>query len=119
MIENTKFYSLEEIADKLGITYQSVYKLVRTGELEALRVGRVYRVTDHDLETYFQRQREMVKKEVAAVTCSLCGKSYFSSLSIAGNCKVCGMPLCRNCVELKNAQYCEIHAENQDQERKS
>lgn len=109
MIENTKFYSLEEIAEMWGVTYQSIYKLVRSGELEALRIGKVYRVTEPDLAAYLKRQREQVRREVAAVTCSVCGKSYFSSLSLTGACRVCGQPICRNCVELKHAEYCELH----------
>lgn len=113
MIENTKFYSLEEVAQMLSVTYQSVYKLVRSGELEALRIGKVYRVTDRDLAGYLNRQREQVKHEVAAVTCSVCGKKYFSSLSLAGACKVCGRPICRNCAELDHAEYCELHGKDQ------
>jgi excisionase family DNA binding protein len=110
MIETGKFYSLEDIAQMLAVTYQSVYKLVRSGELGALRVGKVYRVSERDLASYLERQREQVKKEVAATICSVCGKGYYSSLSITSECKICGLPICRNCAELENAEYCETHA---------
>ncbi len=109
MIENEHFYSLEEVADILGVTYLLIYKLVRTGELPAMRVGKKYRVTGIDLNSYLNKQREAVKQDVLAQTCSLCGKVYFSALSISGECKLCGLPICRNCVELKHAHYCEIH----------
>ena len=113
MIEKNKFYSLEEVADLLGVTYQLIYKLVRSGEMPALRVGKMYRITGDDLDAYLNKSRVKSGEDVGMpepVVCSVCGRSYVSKMSIAGTCEVCGLPICRSCAELKNAHLCEIHA---------
>ena len=113
MIEKNKFYSLEEVADLLGVTYQLIYKLVRNGEMPALRVGKMYRITGDDLEAYLNKSRVKSGEDSGMpepIVCSVCGRSYVSKMSIAGACDVCGLPICRSCVELKNAHLCEIHA---------
>lgn len=104
-----KFYSLEEIAQQLGVTYQLVYKLVRTGELPSVRIGKVYRITDLDLETYLIRQRDKVQKSIVSQTCSRCGKTFFSSQSLTGKCEECGAPLCIHCQSVDHAHYCKEH----------
>ena len=113
MIEKNKFYSLEEVAELLGVTYQLIYKLVRTGEMPALRVGKMYRVTGDDLEAYLEKSRVKTAAEEGKpipVVCSVCGRSYVSSLSITGTCEVCGLPICRSCTEIDHAKRCEVHA---------
>ncbi len=112
MLETSKFYSLEEVAELLGVTYQLIYKLVRTGELPALRVGKMYRVTGEDLQAYLANSRVKANAQGGLpepIVCSVCGRSYVSQLSIGGACEVCGLPICRSCVELKNARRCEVH----------
>lgn len=104
-----KFYSLEEVAQQLGVTYQLVYKLVRTGEIPSVRIGKVYRVTDLDMETYLTRQRDKVRKSIVSQTCSRCGKTFFSSQSLTGECEECGAPLCIHCQSVDHAHYCKEH----------
>ena len=105
-----KFYSLEEVAELFGVNYQLVYRLVRSGELSSTRVGKVFRVSEPQLKEYMDRQStgSPASGEGGRV-CALCGRRYYSELSIAGNCRECGAPLCRACVENDNAEYCEIH----------
>ncbi len=38
-----------EIADVLRVSNMTVYRLIRSGELPALRVGKNYRIRQHDL----------------------------------------------------------------------
>jgi len=52
-----EFYSLEEVADLLGVSYQLIYKLVRSGELAAARLGKVYRVSRRDLDHYLEQSK--------------------------------------------------------------
>ena len=47
-----EFFTLEEVAELLCVNYQLVYKLVKTGEMPALRIGRVYRVRKSQLEKF-------------------------------------------------------------------
>ena len=62
MLTDKNYLSLEEVADALGVTYQLIYKLVRSGELPAARLGKLYRVSRADLHAYLERsKREAVE----------------------------------------------------------
>lgn len=105
-----KFYSLEEVAELFGVNYQLVYKLVKSGELPSVRIGKVYRVSAAQLKEYMDRQSQgSPASGVTEYICSCCGKTYYSALSISGKCKDCGAALCKACVENRHAEYCEIH----------
>jgi excisionase family DNA binding protein len=43
-------YSLEQIAERLGLNVRTVRGYVRSGRLKAVRIGKQYRVTREDLE---------------------------------------------------------------------
>lgn len=45
-----------EVADQLRVSTMTVYRLIRRGELPAVRVGRNYRVRDTDLAAYLDSQ---------------------------------------------------------------
>jgi len=45
-----------EVADHLRVSTMTVYRLVRRGELPAVRVGRNYRVRAADLAAYLDNQ---------------------------------------------------------------
>jgi excisionase family DNA binding protein len=46
----SRMYSLEEIAERLGLHVRTVRGYVRSGRLKAVRIGKQYRVTREDLE---------------------------------------------------------------------
>ena len=50
------FLSVREVADYLDIDYKTVYRLVRKGEIPAVKVGGMYRVRRSELEGYLDRQ---------------------------------------------------------------
>lgn len=45
-----------EVADQLRVSTMTVYRLIRRGELPAVRVGRNYRVRSTDLHDYLDAQ---------------------------------------------------------------
>jgi excisionase family DNA binding protein len=45
-----------EVADRLRVSTMTVYRLIRRGELTAVRVGRNYRVRERDLTSYLEGQ---------------------------------------------------------------
>lgn len=45
-----------EVADALRVSTMTVYRLIRSGDLPAVRVGRNYRVRAHDLDAYLTGQ---------------------------------------------------------------
>ena len=47
--------TLEEVAQFMRVSYNTVYRLVTTGKLKSLRAGRQYRIRREDLEEYLNR----------------------------------------------------------------
>lgn len=45
-----------EVADQLRVSTMTIYRLIRSGELPAVRVGRNYRVRQRDLDAYLDAQ---------------------------------------------------------------
>ncbi len=52
----SELLTVAEVAGLLRVSTMTVYRLIRTGELSAVRVGRNYRVRRHDLDLYLQEQ---------------------------------------------------------------
>ena len=105
-----KFYSLEEVAEMLDVDYQLIYKQVKSGNMPSIRIGKLYRISTLQFQEYLNRQSTGIPATgTSEHACSLCGKKYFSELSISGACRDCGAPLCRACVENDKAELCEIH----------
>jgi excisionase family DNA binding protein len=50
MSEQSRLYSLEQVAERLGLHVRTVRAYVRTGRLRAIRIGKQYRVTREELE---------------------------------------------------------------------
>ena len=55
--------SIRQTADLLGVHYNTVYRMVRRGELEAYKVGRIIRISDEDIEKW-KRQSTAVERMV-------------------------------------------------------
>ncbi|MBW3620136.1 MAG: helix-turn-helix domain-containing protein [Actinobacteria bacterium] len=45
-----------EVAEQLRVSTMTIYRLIRSGELPAVRVGRNYRVRAGDLDAYLDGQ---------------------------------------------------------------
>ncbi|TDC74048.1 DNA-binding protein [Actinomadura sp. 7K507] len=50
-------YSVEEVADHLGLHVRTVRGYIRTGRLKAVRIGKQYRIAQADLEELTGRER--------------------------------------------------------------
>jgi len=46
------FYSVEQVAERLGLHVRTVRGYVRAGRLKAVRIGKQYRITRADLEAF-------------------------------------------------------------------
>lgn len=51
-VQNTELRTVAEVAELLRVSNMTVYRLIRSGELPALRVGKSYRIRSGDLDTY-------------------------------------------------------------------
>ena len=51
---DVRFLTVYELALMMRISKMSAYRLVRTGELESIRVGRSYRIPEQGVITYMR-----------------------------------------------------------------
>ena len=49
--------SLREVADRLGVSEMTVRRLVKRGELVAVRVGGQYRISEENLQRYISERQ--------------------------------------------------------------
>jgi excisionase family DNA binding protein len=46
------FLTPREVAEALRVSDMTVYRLIKSGELRALRIGKSYRVSEEDFDAY-------------------------------------------------------------------
>jgi len=51
-----RFVTVAEVAEQLRVSNMTVYRLVQAGHLPAVRVGRSYRILEHDVDKYLAAQ---------------------------------------------------------------
>jgi excisionase family DNA binding protein len=56
MTRRASFLKTEEVLTYLRVTPRTIYRLIRTGELPAVRVGRQWRFRQDDLDAWLDRQ---------------------------------------------------------------
>jgi excisionase family DNA binding protein len=54
-ISDSKFLTVAEVASMMRVSKMTVYRLVHSGELPAVRVGRSFRVTEDDVDDYLRK----------------------------------------------------------------
>jgi excisionase family DNA binding protein len=47
-----RFLTPKEVADLLRVSPMTVYRLIKSGELPAVRVGKAFRVREDDMDAY-------------------------------------------------------------------
>jgi excisionase family DNA binding protein len=52
-------YSVEQVADRLGLHVRTVRNYVREGRLKAVRIGKQYRIAREDLEAFTGVERQV------------------------------------------------------------
>ena len=107
-MSDKEYMSLEEVADMLGVTYQLVYKLARSGELPAVRLGKLYRVSRADLNAYLEDKK---REAAGGGVCSVCGNVYRSKFSLKNTCQAdgCAEPICNDCWTRLGIHQCKAH----------
>lgn len=51
-VENTNLYTLPEVERKLNVTKQTLLKWIKAGRLSAVKIGRPYYVSEHELRRF-------------------------------------------------------------------
>jgi excisionase family DNA binding protein len=55
--KSAAFLTTEDVVAYLNVTPRTIYRLIRTGELPAIRIGHQWRVRQSDLDDWLDRQR--------------------------------------------------------------
>ncbi len=51
-LSKSRFLTVQEVADLMRVSSMTVYRLIKAGDLPAVRVGRSFRVADRDVDQY-------------------------------------------------------------------
>ena len=51
-----RFFTVTEVARQLRVSNMTVYRLINSGQLGAVRVGRSYRLREEDVRRYLQQR---------------------------------------------------------------
>jgi len=54
--------TVEEVAKLLKLSKITIYRLIKTGEIPAYKIGASWRINKEDLESYIETKKEMVPK---------------------------------------------------------
>ena len=54
-LSGAPFLTVAEVAARMRVSKMTVYRLVHSGELEAVRVGRSFRVPEPAVDTYLRK----------------------------------------------------------------
>ena len=50
--QRARFLTVAEVADTLRVSTMTVYRLIKAGDLAAVRVGKSYRLTEDEVDRY-------------------------------------------------------------------
>jgi excisionase family DNA binding protein len=54
--EDSRFLTVTEVAATLRVSNMTVYRLINTGSLAAVRIGKSFRIREDDLNRYLTQQ---------------------------------------------------------------
>ena len=57
--------TVRQIAEKLQVNTETVYRWLRDGKLTGYRANRLWRISEQDLETFLKRRREPSRTQEA------------------------------------------------------
>jgi excisionase family DNA binding protein len=57
IIEGIKFYTVKEVSETISVTAQSVRAWIRSGRLQAVRVGRPLLISERNLMDFLKEER--------------------------------------------------------------
>lgn len=56
------YYTLQDVAERLKVSYRTVYRWVRAGDLPAYKLGQDWRVEDSDLRKFLKARKAQPSK---------------------------------------------------------
>ena len=56
MPTHESFLTVQEVAELMRVSTMTVYRLIKSGELRAARIGRSIRLREREVEAYLERE---------------------------------------------------------------
>lgn len=53
-----EYFSIKEVANKLKVSYVTVYRWVESGSLKSVKAGKQHRIKAEDLESFLEKSKE-------------------------------------------------------------
>ena len=50
-----RLLTVQEVADQLRVSTMTVYRLIKSGDLRAMRVGKSFRLREEDIDAYLAK----------------------------------------------------------------
>ncbi|MDI7253385.1 MAG: helix-turn-helix domain-containing protein [Actinomycetota bacterium] len=61
-LSEVRFLTVAEVAEMMRVSKMTVYRLVKSGQIPAIRVGKNYRIKESDVNEYLSRGTQRVDK---------------------------------------------------------
>jgi excisionase family DNA binding protein len=58
-----RYYSAKEIAETLGLHLRTVQVLLREGKIQGVKIGKLWKASQADIDAYVQAQREETERQ--------------------------------------------------------
>jgi len=71
---DVRFFDVNQVAQKLGVSTQMIYKSIQQGKLPAIFIGSRYRMTDEDLAQFLSQGRQKARDRAAGRAAKLAAK---------------------------------------------
>ena len=62
MLSGDRLLTVDEVAGTMRVSNMTVYRLIKSGQLAALRVGKNYRIRSSDVDLYLSEQSVRVEE---------------------------------------------------------
>lgn len=85
-----KFYTIDQIAEKLGMHHKTIRKFITEGKLRANKVGKQWRISGHDLSIFMENNNvstssrgEIENGKIEFSTSEVHNKSRFNKINVS------------------------------------
>ena len=64
VLGDDQLLTVDEVAGTMRVSNMTVYRLIKSGQLAAIRVGKNYRIRESDVDSYLSERSVRIEEEV-------------------------------------------------------
>jgi len=83
-MENKDFYTISELAGILGISRVAVFKKIKSGQIQAIKIGSIFAIPKKELESILGKTLSKEQKKVIDEGVRKTVKEYGQTLKLLG-----------------------------------